>query len=102
MSDLTTPEEKDRNAGGRSRSTLLKDAICALGMMIMLAHACLGIFLVPLYFLERRPESPLSNFIAYCHRHFGRYVFWSYFALLFGLFVWSLLRYANLPKRNRG
>jgi hypothetical protein len=86
----------------RPRRSAVKDVICALGMVAMLSHACLAIILVPLYFVEHRPEAPISRFFAYCHLHCGGPVFWVfYFALLFGFFVWSIMRYANLPKRNR-
>ena len=103
MSKLTAHSDQADNGGRRARRSPVKDVACALGMMATLTHACLGILLVPLYFVEHRPDAPLSWFFAYCTRYCGAYVFWGFYTvLLFWFFVWSILHYANLPKRKVG
>ncbi len=68
----------------------------------MLLHAIVGTILVPLYFVQYRPEAPISGFFVFCASHLGGRFFWLAYALgLIAIFGWSFSHLLSIASKSR-
>ena len=84
--DTISRQPKARTGGSGS-------FFAVIGAYFTLIYACLGTLLLPYWLLSAKPDAPVSEFIRYCHAHFGgNYLLFSYVSLLVLFFGWSINR----------